>query len=119
VTEPTRTFRKYGPEQTLIMPTNLKEWLPRDHLAFFIDELVNTLDLSEIYAYYEGNNRGAPPYDPRMQLKICIYAYCNGINSSRRVEKAMIDDVGFRYLGRVTSRTSGRYACSGQGTGRR
>ena len=94
-----RTYRRYDPEQTRLMPTDLREWLPDDHLSLFIDELVNALDLSAIYAYFERSDRGSPPYDPRMMVKILIYAYANGINSSRRIQKEMVEDIGFRYLG--------------------
>ena len=94
-----RTYRRYDPEQTRLMPTDLRKWLPDDHLSLFIDDLVNGLDLSAFYAYYERSDRGSPPYDPRMMVKILIYAYSNGINSSRKIQKEMVEDIGFRYLG--------------------
>jgi len=99
VIELKRTYRRYDPEQTRLMPTDLREWLPDDHLSLFIDELVNALDLSAIYAYFERSDRGSPPYDPRMMVKLLIYAYANGINSSRKIQKGMVEDIGFRYLG--------------------
>jgi hypothetical protein len=76
----------------------LDEWLPERHLARFVSELVEeALDLSAIRAAYT-EERGYPPYDPRLMLKLLIYGYCTGQPSSRGIERRCQDDVGFRYL---------------------
>ena len=74
-----KTFRTYLPEQNLLLPASLREWLPDDHLAYFVCEVVDELDLSGIYAVYEEDERGQPPYDPRMMTKVLLYGYCVGV----------------------------------------
>jgi transposase len=93
-----KTFRPYSPDQDLLFPPNLSDWVPAGHLARLIGDLVeNTLDLDGIYSEYT-EVRGAPPYDPRLLLKILLYGYSNGIYSSRRLERVTIDHVPFRFL---------------------
>ena len=80
------------------MPPSLNEWLPEDHLARFVAEVVDqVLDLSTIYAGYVGM-RGYPPYDPRLMLRLVIYGYTTGVRSSRAIERKCVDDVAFRFL---------------------
>jgi transposase len=90
-------FRDYDPDQILMLPPSLQDWLPKDHLVHFIRTAVDQLDLNAIYASYE-DARGRPPYSPRMMVAVWLYAYCLGVRSSRRVERALIEDVGFRVL---------------------
>jgi len=93
-----KTFRAYAPGQLLLMPPSLADWLPEDHLARFIDEVVETvLDLRALYAAYE-EARGGPPYDPRLLLKVLLYGYATGVRSSRRLERHCLEDVAFRFL---------------------
>jgi len=92
-----KTFRPYQPNQTLLLPPSLGDWLPKDHLAYFLSEVVDQLDLSKIYGAYQ-EERGYPPYDPRMMVKIWVYAYAKGIRSSRRIAAALYEDVAFRVL---------------------
>ena len=93
-----KTFRPYDPHQVLLLPPSLEEWLPEGHLARFVSELVEeALDLSAIRAAYT-EERGYPPYDPRLMVKLLIYGYCTGQRSSRGIEKRCWDDVAFRYL---------------------
>ena len=93
-----KTFRAYDPHQILLLPPSLDEWLPERHLARFVSELVEeALDLSAIRAAYV-EERGYPPYDPRLMVKLLIYGYCTGQRSSRVIEKRCHDDVAFRYL---------------------
>src|SRR5450759_5154343 len=80
-----KTFRPYDPEQTFLMPASMKEWLPSDHLAYFISDVVDQLDLSKIMDRYAGDERGYPPYHPRMMVKVLLYAYCIGVPSSRKI----------------------------------
>ncbi|MFP4186268.1 MAG: IS1182 family transposase [Thermoplasmata archaeon] len=94
-----KKYRDYDPEQTLLLSPNLKDWLPDDHLAVFIDEVVDELDLSPIFEYYEVEERGGPPFHPAMMTKVLFYAYCIGMPSSRKIDKSMYEDVAFRYLG--------------------
>jgi len=94
-----KRFRPYDPNAPLPLPVDLREWLPEDHLAYVISDVVdNTLDLSEIYRYYETVLRGQPPYDPRMMVKLLLYGYTVGIPSSRRIEKKTYEDIAFRVL---------------------
>jgi transposase len=93
-----KTFRAYDPDQVLLMAPVLSEWLPEGDLAHFVSDLVESaLDLSPIYASYEGE-RGYPPYDPRLMLKLLIYGYANGVASSRKLEAASYRDVAVRML---------------------
>jgi transposase len=82
----------------LLLPPSLDDWLPEDHLARFVADLVNeVLDLSPILADYT-EKRGYPPYDPRLMVRLLIYGYTTGIRSSRAIERRCVDDVAFRFL---------------------
>lgn len=93
-----KTFRPYVPEQALLLPPSVKDWLPDDHLAYFVSDLVDELDLSAIVAPYEAEERGFPPYHPVMLTKVLLYAYCVGVYSSRKIERRLVEDVAFRVL---------------------
>ena len=94
-----KTFRPWNPEQTLLLPPSPVEWLPENHLVFFLLDLASELDLSAIYAVYEARDaRGVKAYDPRMMVVLLLYAYCVGIPSSRRIERACWEDAAFRVL---------------------
>jgi transposase len=93
-----KTFRPYDPDQALLMAPVLQEWVPEGDLAHFVSDLVeDSLDLSAIYASYE-EERGYPPYDPRLMLKLLIYGYATGTVSSRKLEQATHRDVAMRML---------------------
>jgi transposase len=93
-----KTFRAFDPHQVLLLPPSLDDWLPEDHLARFVADLVDeVLDLGPILADYTGK-RGYPPYDPRLMLRLLIYGYTTGIRSSRAIERKCTDDVAFRFL---------------------
>lgn len=92
-----KTFKPYEPDQLYLLPPSLRDWLPGDHLVHFISEVVDTLDLTAIYDSYT-EVRGQPPYHPAMMVKVWLYAYSVGIRSSRRVERALYEDIGFRIL---------------------
>src|SRR3989304_5126643 len=94
----TKTYRPYQPEQDFLLPPSLRDWLPENHLAYFVSDLVDQLDLSAIYAVYEKDPRGQPPYDPRMMTKLLVYGYCVGGFSARKIEQRVMEDVGFRVL---------------------
>jgi transposase len=93
-----KPYRAYLPEQDLLLPPSLRDWLPEDHLAYFVSDVVDQLDLSAIESVYEEEERGQPPYHPRMMTKVLLYGYCVGVFSSRRIEKKLREDVGFRVL---------------------
>jgi transposase len=93
-----KVFRDYQPGQTMLLPPSLDEWLPAEHLARFVDELVEQhLDLGPFYAAHT-NPKGFPPWDPRMMLKLLLYGYLTGCRSSRRLETACVEQVAFRFL---------------------
>ena len=92
-----KTFRSYDPEQAFLMPASLHDWLPKGHLAHFISDVVDHLDLGLIMNRYEGE-KGYPPYHPAMMVKVLLYAYCVGVPSSRKIEKRLEEDIGFRVL---------------------
>ena len=93
-----KTYRPYVPEQDLLLPPSLREWLPEDHLAFFVSDLIDQLDLSAITSVYEDEERGYPPYHPVMLTKVLVYAYCVGVFSSRKIQRRLAEDVAFRVL---------------------
>lgn len=93
-----KKFKPYSREQAYLLPPSLKEWLPEGHLAYFIIDIVEQLDLFPIYAAYGGDGRGAPAYEPALMTALLLYAYSVGIPSSRRIEKATHEDVAFRVL---------------------
>jgi len=82
----------------LLLPPSLLDWLPKGHLAYFILDVVEQLDLSKIYASYKGDGRGRPPYEPGMMTALLLYAYCTGVPSSRQIEKRTYEDVAFRVI---------------------
>lgn len=107
-------FRPYDPDQSLLLPPNLQDWLPSGHLAHFLLDVVSELDLKDIYAYYDfeelknekgevvgrraKTNRGRPAYDPRMMTALLLYGYVTGTMSSRQIERKCQEDVAFRVL---------------------
>ena len=93
-----KTYLPYDPDQQLLLPAALREWLPDDHLAYFISDVVDQLDLSSITARYERERRGGPPYHPRMMVKVLLYGYCVGVASSRRIVQRLHEDIAFRVL---------------------
>jgi transposase len=94
----TKRFREYDQSQSFLLPPSLDDWLPQDHEARFISEVVeNLLDLSVIYDSYLKAD-GYPPYDPSMMLKLLLYAYSTGVTSSREMERRCHVDLAFRWL---------------------
>jgi transposase len=85
-------------EQSLLMPPSLREWLPEEHLAWFILGTVEELDVAPFYAAYRADGHGRAAHDPAMMLGVLLYAYCKGLRSSRVIERACVEDVGFRVI---------------------
>ena len=92
-----KVFRPYEPNQPFLMPASMREWLPSNHLAYFISDVADHLDLSDIMDCYE-EEKGYPPYHPAMMVKVLLYAYCIGVPSSRKIAKRLKEDIGFRVL---------------------
>jgi transposase len=94
-----KRFRPCSLDQRFLLPPSLQDWLPEDHLARFVAEITETLDLSEIYAHYErSDGRGLAAYHPLLLTRLLLYAYATGRTSSRRIEQGTYDDLAFRYL---------------------
>ncbi len=93
-----KTFRPYDPDQMLLLPPSVREWVPEGDLAHVISDVVDVLDLSEIEAVYEEELRGYPPYHPRMMTQLWLYAYAVGIRSCRKLSQLVQRDVGFMML---------------------
>jgi transposase len=93
-----KSYRPYYPDEELLLPPSLREWLPEKHLAYFVSDVVDNLDVSAMDAVYGNEKRGQPPYDPLMMTKVLVYAYCVGVFSSRRIERRLVEDIAFRVL---------------------
>src|SRR5271169_4882563 len=91
-------YRTYLPEQDLLLPPSLGQWLPEGHLVYFVSDVVDQLDLSAIHAVYGEEKRGQPPYDPRLMTKLLVYGYCTGVFSSRRIQRRLQEDIPFKVL---------------------
>jgi transposase len=85
-------------EQLYLMPPSVTDWLPEDHLAWFVLDVVAELDLVAFYAEFRVDGRGGAVYDPAMMLGVLVYAYATGERSSRRIERRLVDDVAYRVL---------------------
>ena len=92
------SFRPYDPTQSFLLPPDPGDWLAKDHLAYFVSDTIDTLDLQAFYAPYEGDGRRKQPYEPTMMLKVLIYSYSTGVFSSRRIARKLHEDVAFRVL---------------------
>ena len=91
-------FRAYQPDQRLLMPVTLNDWVPEGHLAHQVSDVVDDLDLSAFYAPYEGDGRRNAPYSPVMMVKVLIHGYATGVFSSRKLARRLEEDVAFRML---------------------
>jgi transposase len=94
-----KRYRPYAPKQPFLLPPSPSEWLPDGHLAFFVLAFIEQLDLSAIERVVQGKDpRGERPYSPQMMVGLLLYGYATGVFSSRRLERATIEDVAFRVL---------------------
>jgi transposase len=94
-----KSFRPWQPDQTSLLPPSPREWLADDHQVYFLLDLVDELDLSQILGPAEAKDpRGEKGFDPRMMTMLLLYAYCVGIVSSRKIERACYEDLAFRVL---------------------
>ena len=93
------SYVPYQPDQQYLMPCALQEWLPQGHLAYFISDTVDSLNLSAFHARYSGGGSRNQPFHPVMLVKVLVYAYATGVFSSRKIAKKLHEDVAFRVLG--------------------
>lgn len=93
-----KTYRPFQPDQLFLMPPSLTEWLPGSHMVYFVRQILDELDLSPITSVYEEEERGYPPYHPKVMTGILLYGYCRGITSSRKLAVCCQEDVAFRVL---------------------
>jgi transposase len=93
-----RSYRPVVRDQPFLLPPDMREWLPADHLVWFVLEIVDRLDRSAFHARHPNAGVGRAAYDPDMLLGLLIYAYCNGVRSSRQIERLCWSDVAFRVL---------------------
>jgi len=93
-----QNFRSCDRDQPLLLPPDLRDWLPEDHLAWFVIEAVDELDLERFYASYREDGHGAAAHEPRMMVGLFAYAYCVGERSSRGIERRCREDVAFRVI---------------------
>ncbi len=93
-----KSYRPYHPDQDLLLPPSLRDWLGEDHLVYFVSDVVEQLDLSAIHAVHGEEKRGQPPYDPLLMTKLLVYGYCTGVFSSRRIAKRLQEDIPFKVL---------------------
>jgi transposase len=91
-------FRRGDRDQPFLLPPDLRDWLPADHLAWFILDVVDQLDLGSFLRGYRADGHGHPAYDPKTLLGVLLYAYAIGVRSSRRIERCCREDLAFRVL---------------------
>jgi transposase len=92
------SYRPYEPQQEMLLPASLQDWLPRGHLAYFISDTVDALDLGAFYAHYAGGGARNQPFHPAMMVKLLVYGYATGVFSSRKMERRLHEDLAFRML---------------------
>src|SRR3954447_19328640 len=85
-------------EQELLLPPSLREWLPEEHLAWFVLDAVEQMDLTAFFAAYRADGHGRPAHDPAMMVALVLYAYAKGVRSSREVERRCVEDVAYRVI---------------------
>jgi transposase len=93
------SYIAYQPDQQYLLPCALQEWLPQGHLAYFISDTVDSLNLSAFHARYAGGGSRNQPFHPAMMVKVLVYAYATGVFSSRKIARKLHEDVAFRVLG--------------------
>lgn len=91
-------FKPVDRDQAFLLPPDLRDWLPQDHLARFVVRVVDELDLSEVRAGFRLGGRGRQAYDPGMLTALLLYGYATGLRSSRRLERATVEDIACRYI---------------------
>lgn len=93
------SYLPYQPDQDFLLPPSMREWLPEGHLAYFISDTVDSLDLGAFHARYDKGGPRNQPFDPAMMVKVLVYGYATGVFSSRKIARKLHEDVAFRVLG--------------------
>src|SRR5882724_3916078 len=93
-----RKFRDWSPGQSWLLPPSPQDWLPENHLVYFLLDVSEEVDLSPILQTYGGDQGGQPPFHPRMMLVLLLYAYSVGVFSSRKIVARCVTDVAFRVI---------------------
>ena len=106
-------FRQVDRQTGFLLPPSVDEWLPERHLARFIVEVIEGLDLRALIGSYRGS--GSASYHPEMLLGLLVYGYATGVFSSRKLERATYDSVAFRFIAAMTIPITTRLRCSGGG----
>jgi transposase len=91
-------FLRGGRDQPFLLPPDLRDWLPTDHLAWFILDVVGQVDMEPFYRVHRNDGHGHPAYDPKTLLGVLLYGYCIGVRSSRQLERRCTEDLAFRVL---------------------
>ncbi len=104
-----RTFRPYDPDQLLVLPPSLRDWLPTDHVAYSVADLVEEMDMQPILQSDGGVTRGNAPYDPRMLVRVLLSAYAVGVRALRQIARRLQEDVAFRIKGRNSGANEQEY----------
>jgi transposase len=94
----TTSYLPYAPGQQMLLPAALQDWLPEGHLSYFINDTIDSLELSAFHARYAQGGPGNQPYHPAMMVKVLVYGYATGVFSSRKLARKLHEDVGFRVL---------------------
>lgn len=94
----TTSYLPYEPQQQMLLPQALQDWLPEGHLAYYISDTIDSLDLSAFHARYAGGGSRNQPFHPAMMLKVLMYGYATGVFSSRKLARKLHEDVAFRVL---------------------
>ena len=94
----TASYIAYHPEEQQLLPSALQDWLPQGHLAYFINDTIDSLDLKAFHARYAAGGPRNQPFHPAMMVKVMVYAYATGTFSSRKIAKKLFEDVAFRVL---------------------
>jgi transposase len=95
----TPSYQPYEPRQQQLLPCALQEWLPEGHLAYYISDVIDSLDLSAFHARYMGGGPRNQPFHPAMMVKVLVYGYATGVFSSRKLARKLHEDVALRVLG--------------------
>ena len=95
----TTSYLPYEPRQQQLLPSALQDWLPEGHLAYFVSDTIDALDLSAFHARYAAGGPRNQPFHPTMMVKVLVYGYATGVFSSRKIAKKLYEDVAFRVLG--------------------
>jgi transposase len=94
----TASYIAYHPEQQQLLPNALQDWLPQGHLAYFLSDTVDSLDLRAFHERYAAGGPRNQPFHPAMMVKVMVYAYATSVFSSRKIATKLHEDIAFRVL---------------------